>query len=188
MSGSVMVDSSTPLTITSAAMPALARICRRLALAEASTSRGRDDVRRSPTRAQATRNPHRCCGVEHDEPPLSRSKGAPMPRRPPSLPAPVRGLVAALVAVLLAGCQSAHPGAESIEAEQPPVAEPWAWELPDCVGYRAADYRAPAQRQQVRVRSRSDRTEQVEIYQPGWGERAFAEIRRVLRECARYEA
>ncbi len=111
-----------------------------------------------------------------------------MPRRPPSLPAPVRGLVAALVAVLLAGCQSAHPGAESIEAEQPPVAEPWAWELPDCVGYRAADYRAPAQRQQVRVRSRSDRTEQVEIYQPGWGERAFAEIRRVLRECARYEA
>lgn len=96
--------------------------------------------------------------------------------------------MALTTALLLTGCQSARSGSESTEAEPPAVTEPWAWELPDCAGYQVADYQAPTQRQQVQVSAGTDPVQQVEVYQPGWGKRAFTEIRQVLRECANYEA
>lgn len=107
---------------------------------------------------------------------------------------PVRSLAtsAALLALLLAGCAepvppvaAAQPG--TVAAAQPgtvaPVPAPWAWAMPDCVGYRAADYAAPRHR----LRSEPDGAGVRETYQAGWGALAVAEIRRVVAECASFE-
>lgn len=129
---------------------------------------------------------------------LCRLPSAPPRRQRPVVRPPVRLLsprrraargwllAPVLVGLLLVGCQSTRTGSGT-EADPAAVSEPWAWELPDCVGYRATDYQAPGHRLDVRVRSAAGTITQVEDYQSGWGERAVTEIRRVLRECASYE-
>lgn len=99
--------------------------------------------------------------------------------------------VAAALLLLLAGC-AGHGQAGGAGGAAAPAgagaAPPWAWQMPQCVAYRPADYQAPAHRRSVQVhRPHPGATAQVERYQPGWGRRAVAEIRKVVRRCARYE-
>jgi hypothetical protein len=90
-----------------------------------------------------------------------------------------RMALAQLALLAVGGCGGA--------SAQPGPAEPWAWEMPYCPGYRAEDYQAPAHRLAVEVREQPGVVELVETYHSGWGPRAVAEIRVVLRECGSYE-
>ena len=106
--------------------------------------------------------------------------------------------MAVAAAILLAGGLSPTSGCTDRSAEaggQPSDADPaasvtapWAWQLPGCVAYRETDYESPKHRLDAQTRQAADTVEYVEIYQPGWGERAVSEIRAVLDECATYEA
>lgn len=88
-------------------------------------------------------------------------------------------VVAAALLGLLGGCGVATERSGQPAAELPP----WAWELPDCVAYQPAAYAAPHRRVSV-----TDQAGTVtETYEPGWGERALADIRAVLRSCGSYE-
>jgi hypothetical protein len=89
---------------------------------------------------------------------------------------------------LLAGCAGPGAGPGAGRGGGPEGLPPWSWQMPECVAYRPAELAAPAHRRSVRVHQRPDRTEQVEVYEAGWGARAVAEIRTVLRECGRYES
>jgi hypothetical protein len=93
----------------------------------------------------------------------------------------MRGYRLAMVVLALAGC-----GAPDVSAGSG-VDQPWAWEMPQCVGYRAEDYHSPEHRVAVEVREEPGVLVQVETYQPGWGPRAMAEIRAVIEACGSYE-
>lgn len=100
-------------------------------------------------------------------------------------PVAVLALTAGLVA-LLAGCRAADPAGRPVPT--PVAALPaWSWQMPHCVAYRPAQLVTPEHRRSVQVRDRPGLTEQVELYEAGWGARAVAEIRAVVRECGRYE-
>lgn len=94
----------------------------------------------------------------------------------------VRAAAVAALAGLLAGCAAAEPS-----PGQPAAVPSWAWQMPHCVGYRPAELATPEHRRSVHVANQPGITEQVEQYETGWGPRAVAEIRAVVRACGSYE-
>jgi len=103
-------------------------------------------------------------------------------RRPVAVLAVTAGLVA-----LLAGCAAADPDAGPGPLPVRAALPAWSWQMPHCVAYRPSQLVTPEHRRSVLVRDRPGLTEQVEQYEAGWGARAVAEIRAVVRECGRYE-
>lgn len=100
-----------------------------------------------------------------------------------------RAAVAAVagLGLLLVGYAQPWPGESSGPAGGQPELPPWAWQMPQCVAYRPAELAAPQRRRWAQVTDRPGLTEQVEEYEAGWGWRAVAEIRTVVRACGRYE-
>lgn len=85
------------------------------------------------------------------------------------------GVAATLGGVLAAAASCAEP--------EEPLA-PWAWAMPRCVAYQPERYEAPGRRVEV------DRPREgivTEVYEPGWGPDAFAEIHSVVRTCGSFE-
>jgi hypothetical protein len=92
-------------------------------------------------------------------------------------------MVPLAVAGALVGC--AAPAA----APPPEPLHPWAWEMPYCVVYQPEEYAAPAHRVSARVEEQDAPAGQVitEVYEPGWGARAVAEIQDVVGTCGSFE-
>lgn len=67
----------------------------------------------------------------------------------------------------------------------------WAFAMPDCGIYEAADYPAQQHRDAVKTRAfvRQGRVARqwVEHFAPGWAARSFDDTRRVVEACGRYE-
>lgn len=91
-------------------------------------------------------------------------------------------LVAGLGLLLLPGC-TGQVAAPAREQRLPP----WAWQMPHCVAYQPDQLEAPQHRRSAQILDQPGVTEQVEEYETGWGARAVAEIRTVVRDCGRYE-
>lgn len=66
----------------------------------------------------------------------------------------------------------------------------WPWAQDDCPGYRDGEY--PAQQHRTAAVQRgythgsSAALQVIEVYQPGWAERAMADARRVIEVCPTY--
>ncbi|MBM0230554.1 hypothetical protein JNW91_00880 [Micromonospora sp. STR1_7] len=78
------------------------------------------------------------------------------------------------------------------EGDARPGLPPWPWEQNDCPDYRSGDYTAKSHRRGAveRYYHPSDGSPSahhvVERYEPGWAERNFDDVHRVLLRCASY--
>jgi hypothetical protein len=108
--------------------------------------------------------------------------GCAQPVRDPAPPPTIAGHM------LLAPDEFGEPGWRTEPASP---SSQWAFAMPDCGIYKAADY--PAQRHrdavetQAFVRQGRAAHEWVEHFAPGWAARSLDDTRRVVETCVRYE-